>query len=200
MKRYPVVSLILANLVPVLGVIFLNWSLFSIMFFYWLESAVIGIYNVPKMLMAQVSEGINPQATKSSALFILAKIPAVAFFIIHYGIFMLVHGIFVFALFGPADLTASAVLLGIASLAISHGVSFKVNFVDEQEYQKVNLPQQMFAPYPRIIVMHLTIISCAFIVGLIGSPRIALVIMVLLKTGIDVLAHLREHRKLGTYV
>jgi hypothetical protein len=200
MKRYPILSLVLANLVPILGVFFLGWNLFSIMFFYWLESAVIGVYNIPKMFMAQISEESDPDAARTSAIFTSTKIFSVVFFIVHFGIFMIGHGVFIFALFGPIELTVTSVLLGIVSLFISHGVSFKTNFIDGKEYEKVNLSQQMFAPYQRIILMHVSIFVVAFVVSIVGAPNIALVVMVLLKMALDLVAHAREHSRLGTYV
>jgi len=36
-----IIALIVANLVPLVGILFFDWSLFTIMFFFWLESAVI---------------------------------------------------------------------------------------------------------------------------------------------------------------
>jgi hypothetical protein len=200
MKKYPLLSLVLANLVPVIGILFLGWDLFSVMFFYWLESAVIGIYNLPKMLMAQVSEEKDPDAPRVTAIFTSTKITAVIFFILHYGGFMLGHGFVIFAFFGPVEISPLNVLLGVASLTISHGVSFKTNFIDQREYEKVNLSQQMFAPYPRIIILHLSIFAVAFLVALAGSTQIALIILVAVKIVIDLRAHIKEHIRLGTYL
>ena len=44
-----VVALVVANIFPILGVLFLGWSVGEIMLLYWAESAVIGIYNIGKM-------------------------------------------------------------------------------------------------------------------------------------------------------
>jgi hypothetical protein len=43
-------------------------------------------------------------------------------------------------------------------------------------------------------VLHLTIILGAFVIGAFGTPIAALVLLVGLKTLIDVGLHLREHR------
>jgi hypothetical protein len=42
-------ALIIANLVPVAGTIFLGWKLSDVMVLYWAESAVIGIINICKI-------------------------------------------------------------------------------------------------------------------------------------------------------
>lgn len=184
MKRLAPGSLILANLVPILGVFLLDWDLFSILFFYWLESAVVGVYNIARMAMAK-AEG--------------HRLSGIIFFTVHYSGFMGGHIAFIFALFWPATVRFSTVLLGVLALAVSHGVSFVVNFIGQREYERVSLSEQMVAPYGRIVVMHITIMLSAFLLSLLGSPRITLVLLVLLKIAIDLFAHSKEHRKLGTY-
>ncbi len=46
-------SLILANLIPIFGVLFNNWEVLDIVIFYWIETIIIGIYNVVKIYLAQ---------------------------------------------------------------------------------------------------------------------------------------------------
>jgi hypothetical protein len=152
-----------------------------------------------------------------------AKAALVPFFIVHYGIFWLVHGVFVFTLplfFGggflsnvtplldesgsPFDVSVvqigpdlSAVAWGAVGLAISHVSSFLINFVGRGEYQRVSAARQMFAPYGRLVVLHLTILFGAFVSLAIGSPVGAIVVLVLLKTILDLGLHLREHDRLA---
>ena len=45
------ISLLIVNLIPLFGALFLGWSLFSILIIYWLESAVIGFYTLIKMII-----------------------------------------------------------------------------------------------------------------------------------------------------
>jgi hypothetical protein len=51
----------------------------------------------------------------------------------------------------------------------------------------------MGAPYARVVVLHLTILFGAFLTAMIGQPIGALVILVGLKTILDLALHLREH-------
>jgi hypothetical protein len=183
-KWSPALFLIAANLIPISGIFLAGWDLFSVLFYYWLESLVVGIYNIPKMLMAHK----NP--TKH-------KLSGIIFFVIHYSGFMAGHGFFLYALFSPIKLLLSTVILGIGSLIISHGISFVINFIGRQEYQKVSVSEQMMAPYKRILVMHLTIIVCGFLLNLISRNEITLMILVVLKIVIDLTLHLREHGKLS---
>ena len=199
MKKYSLYILILVNLVPVFGVLFLHWSLFSVMFFYWLESAVVGLYNIPKLLMARVTTE-NAVKEKRPASQTKGRLVFVGFFLIHYGMFMLGHGLFVFEFFGPSDLSFLTILIGFATLAVSHGISFFLNYIGHKEYEKVNISQQMFAPYKRIVIMHVTILIGGFIISLFGAPVLALVFMILLKIAIDSASHIHEHKKLETFL
>jgi len=197
-KKLALGSLVVANLMPVLGILALDWDLFSILFFYWLESAVVGVYNIPRMAMAnptgrQTDQGGTAVASRSH------RLSGILFFLVHYSFFMAGHGAFIFALFERVAIEITPVAVGISLLIISHGLSFLLNFVGRREYQRVSLSEQMVAPYQRIMVMHLAIIACAFLLNLLGPNRITLILLIVLKIGIDAFAHLREHRRLGTY-
>ena len=90
------VALVLANLVPLAGVLWFGWSIWTILTIYWVENGIVGFYNVLKM--AAVS-GIG-------------KLGVIPFFILHYGMFWLVHGIFILTLpsfvpFGGGELDPS---------------------------------------------------------------------------------------------
>lgn len=221
----PTVSMVLLvafNLVPLAGVLLWDWNVATLLVLYWVENGIVGILNVPKMLLARGPAA--PGGTQSAGgLPAGPQAATIPFFLVHYGIFWLVHGFFVFALpqfvgFGGPSVVAlieaetgagwlygesaatvargpdmGAVALGAVGLAISHGVSFVMNFLGRREYLRVSPAAQMFAPYRRVVVLHVTIIFGAFISLLLGSPVGAVVVLVLLKTGIDLALHRREH-------
>ena len=53
----------------------------------------------------------------------------------------------------------------------------------------------MFAPYGRLVVLHMTIIFGGMAIAFTGAPAAAVAILVVLKTALDVGFHLAEHRK-----
>jgi hypothetical protein len=55
----------------------------------------------------------------------------------------------------------------------------------------------MGRPYGRIIVLHITIIVGAIPVMVLGSPIWALVLLLILKTGVDLKSHLKERDKMA---
>lgn len=187
------VTLVIANIVPLVGVVALGWNLLEVVLVFWAESAVIGLFNIARMIRIDPVKGA----------------PLSLFFAVHYGIFMLVHAGFIVTLFAPVPngqlFQTPSVHLVLKSLApatvaivamfVSHGVSFVTNFLRQHEYERTTVDEQMFAPYKRIVVMHLTILGGGWLVTFIGAPVVALVFLVVLKTAVDLVAHHREHAK-----
>jgi len=187
--------LLLANTLPLFGVLYWGWDLMSIIILYWLENLVIGFWNLGKLLIVGVMNSDKRVSGFFSALFYMI------FFSIHYGGFMFGHGIFILVLFGmdrqrqgldvPFTLFEDMVS-PIMALMVSHGISFFYNFIRKKEYLKTNLQDQMGQPYLRIFVVHVTIIFGAFAVQFMNEPLLALLLMIALKIGVDVITHLKE--------
>jgi len=90
-----------------------------------------------------------------------------------------------------------AVRLAVLSLFASHGISFIYNYFIKGEYARTNYKKLMTQPYTRVVIMHITILGGAFLTMALGSPAALLLILVALKTIIDVKMHLLEHKKAG---
>jgi hypothetical protein len=190
-----VLALCAANLYPLIGVLFLGWNTFYLLLLFWVENVVIGFYTIIKMLLV-------PGAKSGWS----AKLAAISFFCIHYGIFTMVHGIFVFVVFG-ADFGGQGtetLWQGIVSyqlpwaalaLLVSHGISLFQNYINLGEYEQSNLSGVMQQPYSRVVILHITIIFGGFFVTMLGSPVIGLIILIILKIALDLRAHLQEHSK-----
>lgn len=215
-SNIPLAALLAANAIPLAGVVFFGWDAFAIVLLYWAENLVIGFYNILKIAFSRV-----PQPAMHAG-----KLFAIPFFMIHYGGFMAVHGIFVLALFNhePGDMFPSGntwpcflvflqllfnvvgslltilppnMLYAIGGLFISHGISFGYNYLYKGEYRKKSIKDLMGEPYGRIVVMHIAILGGGFLTMSMGSPVGVLVMLVILKTIFDVKLHLREHREKG---
>ena len=199
-----VVALVVANLIPLIGVLFFGWSVWNILVIYWLENGIVGVINVLKMSVAtgdEVTPGVtfmvNGRPATSST-----KMGLIPFFIVHYGIFWFVHGIFVltlpafFSLMSDDGMTLDIgpVVFAALGLAISHGLSFWWNFLHGGEYRRTTAAALMFAPYKRLVALHITIIFGAFAVMFTGAPAAAVAVLVAIKTAIDLGLHLAEHR------
>jgi len=194
-RSLSVFSLIAANLVPLLGVIFFDWNLSAILVLYWSENVVIGLFNVVKMASAQGSVKGSGMTLNNKPVTAGSRIPLIGFFIVHFGMFTLGHGVFVFSVFAK-ELPALADLLpAFLVLIASHGFSFGFNFIGGGEFRRVSFTALFLQPYKRVIIMHLTVILGAGAAGVLQKPMMALVVLVALKIFTDVFAHTREHKK-----
>ena len=183
--------LIAANLVPVAGSLFLDWKLSDVMLLYWAESAVIGFFNVAKIIVIG----------RWAALF------AGPFFAAHFGGFMAVHFLFIYTIFiegvhaqgsTGGDLAEVALLFSslwpaLAALFLSHAYSFYENFLARREYRGRTVKDQMSEPYSRIIFMQMVLIFGGGLTMVLGSPVPVLLIIIALKIFFDIKAHLKQH-------
>lgn len=196
--RVSIVSLILFNLVPLIGVLFFDWSLGAVMILYWFENVIIGFYNVVKMTMAQGKTPKTQLRSGNKPVTNAQKSSLIVFFIVHFGIFTLGHGVFVIVLFGEGLQNIWDLVPAALSLLVSHGISLLHNFIRNQEYQRVAFQDLFFQPYKRVLIMHITIIIGASASLILNLPSITLVVLILLKILVDVLSHINEHKKFLT--
>jgi hypothetical protein len=213
-----VVLLVAFNLLPLVGVLLWDWNVWSLLILYWVENGIVGALAIARILRAEGPVEAGPARIRVGGMPGMSKTAIVPFFVMHYGIFWLVHGIFVFTLplfltipgfsdgvGGGApplflelpDIRWGAIAFGAVGLAISHTASFVLNYVGRREYLTTSAPAQAMAPYGRVVVLHLTIIFGALVSAMLGSPVGALVVLVAIKTLIDLALHLREHRRAG---
>lgn len=217
-NRWALLSLVVANLLPLAGVLFWGWRLIDLLTLYWIESAVVGVYTVLKILLAGRSRG-------PVAVAVVGKLFIIPFFVFHYGLFWLVHGMFLQVLFtgrtmdqaltgifdnpalsgGLAFFASPLIALAqadhqlwpVIGLLLSHGVSFVTNYIGGGEYRRTAPNEAMGQPYSRVFVLHLVIIGGGFVAMALGQSLPALLLFVGLKVVVDLRAHLREHRKVA---
>lgn len=92
---------------------------------------------------------------------------------------------------GPLKPAGGGIALAAFHLFLSHGISYRRNFIRGGEYKHADRNRLFFQPYKRIMVMHLTIILGGGFAKVIGAPPLALVVMIALKMFIDQQAHRR---------
>lgn len=218
--------IIAANLLPLMMTMGGAWSLNEILPLYWSESAIIGFFTLLKIISAggpiaklnnrrgEPTEFTSQETIPGgaySALAIGAKIFMAGFFTVHFGLFMFVHGVFLFGFvlqgmhLGKATVDPLspalwlhylwAVKWGILSLFGGHAASFFMNYLGAGEYRTARPDQCMHRPYPRVIVMHLTILLGAFVSTAMPAAGPVMVFFVAAKIFADVHAHLKERAK-----
>lgn len=208
-----IAMLIAANLAPLAGVLWFGWDAAVVILVYWTENLITGFYNVLRMITLRADHPIHH----------LSKLFAVPFFCVHFGGFCAVHGAILMALImednaweSPsmsANWPGPFVFLGllvsvvrgmwaarpegtgwiVACLALSHGISFIHNHVIKREYATLSIGELMSRPYKRIVVLHVAILAGAVPIMMAGSPTPLLVVLIVIKIGLDVVLHARSH-------
>jgi hypothetical protein len=209
-----IAALTLANLVPLLGVVWLGWDAAAIVLLYWTENLVIGGYNILKMIVLKPKDPVEH----------LGKLFYIPFFCVHYGGFCAVHGFFLLTFFHlgggsvlpfsdqwwPGPLVFVQLLVSVVTrlwesrpegmewpvlmLVVSHGVSFVQNYLLGGEYKALTPSKLMSQPYKRIVITHVAIIAGGLPVMALGSPAPLLVVLIAIKIGMDIWMHNRSHR------
>jgi hypothetical protein len=204
------IVLIAANLLPLAGIWFWNWDAFLLLALYWMETAIVGFWTI---LAIAIRPLVVSSESRSTSPFVM-----VPFFIVHAGIFMTVHFMFLWSLFAGtwsaqihnAQEFLDRIVIGrslwipLAALFVSRGVSFLFLM-----FGRLVLPGWVFVNrgtppddaltegkllkgfYGRIVIMHLTILFGAAIATTLGSMG-PLVLMVALKLAADLGFHLKN--------
>ncbi len=194
-------SLIIANLIPVIGVWFLNWSAKEVFLVYCLETIIIGLFTLLKMLITglfarkkDIWETKGGAVTKQPFWFFML------FFIVHYGIFVAVqmgiffgvsglgdeYGITFFNFFSkwPSLLTSEAyIMLGV--FVLSYGFRMTSDFILTGDYKTSSLGYLMFQPYGRIFIQQVTVILGSMILSL-GGGKVFILVFALIKIYFEV--------------
>lgn len=191
---------IASNAIPVVGVLFFGWQALPLMVFYWLENVVIGAINVLKILVVSVGTAQSAVLGWAIGLFMAA------FFVVHYGMFCFVHGIFVFGVFAFTDLVHNGqepsgdafdlgtrvgaflhgeFLLGAVMLVLIRLGEFVVLWLGSGAWRTSSPQMQLHEPYGRIIVLHVTLLIGTVPVIALGQPFFAVLVLALLKTGLE---------------
>lgn len=180
---------ILVNLIPVGGVVFLNWHAGGILILYWIENVIIGLLTLPRIVMA--SGGTTPAGRGSQAA---GRIGLACFFVVHYGIFTLVHGLIALVVasrfvVGPNDQIWPETGLGwaIATTAILHLVAFFRDWVRPAASRNTTPTLEMFRPYGRIFVLHITVMLSAWSLAELAAPTWTVLILCLLKAVLELI-------------
>jgi hypothetical protein len=182
------------------GVLQLGWSPFIVMALFWLENAVIGLFNLIRML-ATARLGVAG---------VVGAVALGAFFTVHYGLFTVAHGVFVVMLFGqdgaaaaksglfaPVGSLVKALLaqreavVAVAAIVLLHA-NATVRWLLRTRELPPPIKELMTAPYGRIISLHVTLIASGFLVQALGAPTAGALLLVGLKLAYDLRTLRRE--------
>lgn len=194
-------SLLIANLIPVIGVWFWDWNAKEVFLVYCLETIIIGIFTLLKMFIAGISgrttdtwETTGGSKTKQPFWFFMI------FFLLHYGLFVSVqmgiffsvsgigdeNGITFFNFFSklPSLLTKDAyIMLGV--FIVSYGFRMTTDFILTGDYKTTSLGLLMFQPYGRIFIQQVTVILGSMFLSF-GAGKVFILVFAAIKIFFEV--------------
>lgn len=183
--------ILLLNLIPLGGVLWLGWDASQILVLYWIENVVVGALSLVRILTAQDRTPVGPDQKADSPL------GTGCFFVVHYGVFTLVHGVLTLVLaarlLGDGGLLWRHVfantgfhwaVLGVAALQVAGLVR---DWWLSGEWRRSSPFMEMFRPYPRIVVLHLTVLGGAWAMSELSAPTAAVLILCVAKGVVELI-------------
>ena len=181
-------ALIASNLIVITWALLEGWSLAILMWVYWSQSAIIGIFWFVKILVLKDFSTkdfkINGQPVDPTKA---TKIQTAVFFLFHYGFFHVVYSIFLKVEF--KFVPTFQLLMAASVFFIYQCYSFFYSRKWETK-GKPNIGTMIFFPYARIIPMHITL----FIAFSEWGQQRVLALFLFLKMLADVIMHVVERK------
>ena len=193
-------NIILWNITPFLGVIFLHWAPLSVFVYYSLETIVIGIFNIFR-LIAVYYYGRQEDAENNPGNMGILAIPAFAF---AYGLAAWVQLISFMSIAGLIEVNGNNNLVQAFDLildqqgryilfglfVVSNAYAFVNDFILPGEYAKRNMTEQMAEPFIRVIASQAAVLVGAALFVMFGNLGL-LVCFAVIKTFFDL--YLRKY-------
>lgn len=197
LDRFAPAFIVLFNLAPLAGVLWLGWRADVLLLLYWAENVIVGLFAAARIV---VSGAVRGPATGFGSVFLAA------FFCLHYGLFCAGHLFFLTLMFvadpqGDLPFAQAFALLNSPGVLWSLAALGLLQLYDTAAWlfrggPRTSEPKaEMSRPYPRMVVLHLTIIAAGFAVMGLGQPVWAVVILAGLKTAFDLWNDRRSARK-----
>ena len=198
--RDPLALLSLAvDLLPIAAVILFGWKAVPLVALYWLENLVIGAFTILRMIGTVANNVVNIGI-------VLFMVP---FFTVHYGMFCYGHGVFLQSFSGahqfnesPLQLVQWALGSGsymmwfVAAIIAVNAAFYVVDYILRGGYREAQPQVEMFAPYGRIVTLHVAIILGAGIMMAFGQPMLGVLILIFLRVVFGMILNLMRRRKI----
>lgn len=199
-QQLGIALVVVLNALPVWGVLAGEWSIGALMVLFWLENVAAGLVHALRMAIVG-----GPPVLRAM------KIAMIPFFCLHYGLFTLGHAFFVFGQFVEAGESvwtqpgmgwAIAVAVGVIAWqgweAHRRAPALPAAWTPTPEELATPLGRRlareqagpmirlMMEPYLRVGILHVVIVVGGGLALLLGSPLVALLMLVLLKAAYEV--------------
>jgi phosphate/sulfate permease len=201
------VAIVAANLVPVAGVTLWGWQVRDVIFLYWFENVVVGVFFILRILCTSMEtlarNAVNRAATAEQLW--NSKVIFAGINLLFFGALCFGNAQFLVAFFHPANqpeamigtlaigmLREPGAVKALLAIIASHALSFCLH---DPFSRRVRTDEEKWAlvtdPYKRLVPTSFIIFVGGFFLEAIDEPILPMVVIVAVKTAIDVVLHLR---------
>lgn len=190
-------SLLFTNLVVIFFAIIQKWNIFELMLIYWIQSVIIGIFNILRLMAIRnyTTQGLSAikgfKDTETPSLWLNLRIAG--FFFLHYGTFHLVYFMFLVGFIHSKHVALDPKLLSLNAAMFFANHLYSFLYYLKQDQQQTNIAKIFFFPYARIFPMHLTFVLGAVLIMNTQLSVYALLLFLSLKTAADLGMHIYQH-------
>lgn len=176
-KVFSSLFLLLTNLYPLYGVFAFGWQITTILALYWLETVlVVGLYYWKSNAIQDYKLKTTGRAKDDFPLHLLGM----------YSIFILIHGALLFFRFKSSFFDFEHIWLPFFLIGLSHLLSYKINFLNNREYESKDPTMTILEPFHRVYITQFVVVVAA---GSLSGAGL----LIILKTIFDLAGHLYEH-------
>ena len=188
-RKISVLFVILPNLVPLYGVIALNWDIFTILAVYFIETALAGLFTALKIFLTTFSPKRRTKNYYIRLILgdVLIGLPLLSIFLI--GVFFFKQNLYGSLVFSPPEVNVGNFTLPILFFTLNQAVSFAVFYFNERNFLTPKYLANHFLT--RIIIIFLTIWLGGFFAKTFGNASF-LMAFILLCTSVQILYELKE--------
>lgn len=206
-----ILSALIYGLLPIVGILVFGWDWRSVLLLYWFENVTAGLLNVVSMIRTKrvQAEGEAPMTFNESTK-PASRTGLVLFFIAHYGIFTLVHGVFVLMICAGAfgflggsivgkGLFGDLTLVNWRGILLIWAMGSVMQLIASFLTPADRLPpasKLFWQPYPRIVTLHITVLGGIWLIEKLGWAPSAAILLTVLHLGFDLASILFERRKI----
>ena len=196
----PITNIVLWNITPYIGVWLFHWNPLTVFVCYALETIVIGVFNVFK-LIAVYFYGLPNEVPEGIAEMGFFGIPA---FALSYGFLIYFQLCFFFFITGYVKpykggglnslsysmnlfMDDKTTYLALSAFIVSSAYSFVNDFILPQEYSKRTMTSQVGEPFPRIIVSQLVVFGGVTFYLMTRKSIVLLITFTAIKIAVEIL-------------